>query len=276
MAVANVNQAPKKLKDPYWVKDADGDKKLIYPSRATLIVAATSLVGQWEIELKEKSTKEPRILKYYGKTRPNDAKELSQNYDFVLTTYGIMQRESGLCKSELDLEMAKRVKRKQEEKNLGKNGKKKGVNAYIPPSEHTLHHIEWNRVVLDESHSVKTIQNIQSKSCRNLKALHRWCLTGTPFNTSLKDLDGQLRFVGMVSPLDSAKWWEEQERLFTQRGIGSQGLNKQSASLLKVINACVMRHKKDQLFNGKATSRAPSPEGEVRAAFDVKIRERSL
>merc|ERR1719354_521979 len=92
--------------------------------------------------------------------------------------------------------LKRETKKKAESVRTGK--KKKSVMAFIPTDKHTLHHIEWHRVVLDESHSVKTIKNVQSKSCRNLKALHRWCLTGTPFNTSLRDLDGQLRFVGMA------------------------------------------------------------------------------
>lgn len=197
--------------------------------------------------------------------------KLAENYDFVLTTYGIMQRESGLTESELMVEKAKReVKSK---KVSAATGKKKGTMPFIPPEKHTLHHIEWNRVVLDESHSVKTIKNVQSKSCRNLKSLHRWCLTGTPFNTSLKDLDGQLRFVGMVAPLNNAKWWEEQERAFLQQSM--RGLKNQSASLLKVISACVMRHKKDQTFNGKAIVELP-PREEIFVELEMSKSEKEV
>jgi len=255
MAVTNVNKGTKKLGDGYEDKaDIDGKKKWIYKSNATLIVAATSLVGQWEIELNDKSTRPPRIYKYYGASRIHDAKKLAQEYDFVLTTYGIMQRESGLAESQLKAESSKRAtKKKAEAARTGK--KRKTVMAFIPPDKHTLHHIEWHRVVLDESHSVKTIKNVQSKSCRNLRAMHRWCLTGTPFNTSLRDLDGQLRFVGMVAPLNSTKWWEEQEKAFVHQ---SRLLRGKNASLLKVINACVMRHKKDQTFNGQPIVELPS------------------
>merc|ERR1719219_1937795 len=149
--------------------------------------------------------------------------------------------------------MKRNLKKQTKAKRTGKQ--QQGTMTYIPPEKHTLHHIEWNRVILDESHSVKTIKNTQSKSCRNLKALHRWCLTGTPFNTSLKDLDGQLRFVGMVAPLNNTKWWEEQEKAFIHQT--HRGLRNKNASLLKVINACVMRHKKDQTFNGSPIVELP-------------------
>eukprot|EP00494_Astrolonche_serrata_P022816 UN23073 len=87
-----------------------------------------------------------------------------------------------------------------------------------------------------------------------IKSQYRWCLTGTPFSTSLKDLYGQLAFIGMKEPLNSPKWWDEKEKEFTQ---GSDGPSKQCGSLLKVLNTCIMRHKKDQTFNGKPLVQLP-------------------
>jgi len=241
MALVNLNPCSEKLKDPYTITNAHGDKKKIYSTKATLIVAPTSLVGQWSIELDDKCLTKPRILKYYGSSRPRDPEKIINDYDYVLTTYGIMQQETGVEGKAAEILAASKKKKKKKVVN--------GVAKVSRPrktKKHTLHHINWYRIVLDESQTVKTRITSQAKSCFNLIGQHRWCLTGTPFSTSLKDLHGQLEFVGLKEPLNSAKWWDQQEKEFTEKGVeGNCG------PLLKVVNSCVMRHKKSQKFDGK-------------------------
>lgn len=39
---------------------------------------------------------------------------------------------------------------------------------------------EWERVILDEAHNIKTRFTYQSRGANELKSDFRWCLTGTP------------------------------------------------------------------------------------------------
>eukprot|EP00479_Gromia_sphaerica_P004880 TRINITY_DN1577_c1_g1_i2.p1 TRINITY_DN1577_c1_g1~~TRINITY_DN1577_c1_g1_i2.p1 ORF type:complete len:162 (+),score=27.93 TRINITY_DN1577_c1_g1_i2:238-723(+) len=87
-------------------------------SAGTLIVAATSLVGQWKQEILSKSSRDFSILTYYGSTRPRNPETVA-GYDIVLTTYGILQHERG------------------------------------HEMRDCLHQIDWHRIVLDESHVIK-------------------------------------------------------------------------------------------------------------------------
>ena len=66
-------------------------KHWMYPSRATLVIAPPSLIGQWEIEIQERCKDSPVIVKYYGK-RSHDPGDYV-NVDFVLTTYRILTNE---------------------------------------------------------------------------------------------------------------------------------------------------------------------------------------
>lgn len=124
----------------------------------TLIIAPTSLVGQWLNELQHKCTNGLEVLAFYGSGRPRSPTKVSQ-YDVVLTTYAIMAYETS-----------------------ARN--KKGS---------TLHDISWHRVVLDEGHTIKNTNTKQAKSVFKLASLRRWLLTGTPLCTNLSDLEGQLK-----------------------------------------------------------------------------------
>ena len=60
---------------------------------------------------------------------------------------------------------------------------KGGKASYVPPAEK----IEWWRIVLDEAHNIKG-DTAQSKAALALHASRRWCVTGTPVNTAVDDL----------------------------------------------------------------------------------------
>lgn len=62
-------------------------------ARATLVVAPTSLVLQWQQEITERvAPKTLKILLYYGAGRIQDVKKLN-TYDVVLTSYGTLVSE---------------------------------------------------------------------------------------------------------------------------------------------------------------------------------------
>lgn len=118
------------------------------PSTPALIVAPTSVVGNWQKEI-ERFAPSLRVMQHYG---PNRGKEEGflpsiQDVDVVLTTYGI---------SHLD------------EAELGS--------------------IEWSTIALDEAQNIKNAQTKQSKAIRALRGTHQLALTGTPMENRLSEL----------------------------------------------------------------------------------------
>ena len=53
----------------------------------------------------------------------------------------------------------------------------------------------WLRVVLDEAHCIRNQRTLASKVCCDLKAQHRWCVSGTIIQNSLDDVFGIMRFL---------------------------------------------------------------------------------
>ena len=114
------------------------------------------------------------VLKYHGQRREVSVADLL-DYDIVLSTYATVssdfKRESGL-----------------------------------------LHAVSWFRLILDEgnrsalgvllifakyriAHSIRHKQTKQYRAISTLGASHRWCLSGTPIQNSLLDLESLLRFL---------------------------------------------------------------------------------
>jgi hypothetical protein len=57
--------------------------------RATLVVCAVSLVGQWMEEAKSKLNGSLRMYQYHGQGRKRDPQKLATDYDLVVTTYQV-------------------------------------------------------------------------------------------------------------------------------------------------------------------------------------------
>jgi len=203
LAVCNTMK-PGAVKPPYICSKR---KEKRYPSRATLVVSPTSLVGQWQIEIQERNAKKLKILCYYGGKRPKDPKIVA-DYDFVLTTYGI-------------------IKHKKETENA------------------VLQKIDWHRVVLDESHSIKAGNTAQTKQCVAFSAKTRWCLTGTPFVSTLKDAHQQFHFLGAGEPVCTPVTWTNAVKDMTS------GKHEKLTGIFRLFKKLVIRHRKDQQFNGE-------------------------
>ncbi|KAH7468451.1 hypothetical protein KRP22_012090 [Phytophthora ramorum] len=139
----------------------------------TLVVCPLSLLHQWKNEAQQRFL--PNTLSvhvYYGDDRDTgtglSAGSFSKS-DLVLTTYGVLSAE------------------------FGKHG--------------LLTTTEWNRVILDEAHSIKNRATGYFKACSATKATHRWCLTGTPIQNTLDDMFSLLCFL-QYQPWSRVAWWK--------------------------------------------------------------------
>ena len=90
-----------------------------------------------------------------------------------------------------------------------------------------------------------------SKNIHKLRGINKWCLSGTPFGTSIYDIYNQLKFVGLagdnLNKLELKKI--HQNKIFN--GCGSFRKSKMCKSIMFTMKMLVMRHKKNQKFNGE-------------------------
>ena len=137
--------------------------------RPTLLVAPTSVVGNWEREIARFAPSLP-MVRHYGSGRAKDVEALASAAEdagphaIVLTTYGIARRD---------------------------------VKALAAGS--------WSTVVLDEAQNAKNAASATAKAVRALPASHRFALTGTPVENRLAELWAILDFAnpGMLGGLEA-------------------------------------------------------------------------
>lgn len=118
------------------------------PETPSLIVAPTSVLGNWQREL-EKFAPDLKVHLHYGPTRTKGeqfAKEI-KGIDVVLTSYGL---------SHIDFE--------------------------------ELSEVVWTSISLDEAQNIKNANTKQSRAIRKLSGKHHIALTGTPMENRLSEL----------------------------------------------------------------------------------------
>ncbi|PWY94306.1 DNA repair protein RAD5 [Aspergillus sclerotioniger CBS 115572] len=151
----------------------------------TLVIAPTSLLAQWESEaLKASQPGTMKVLMYYGADKNINLKELcaagnAAAPNLIITSYGVVLSEY----------------RQHVSTSL----------SSIPPSG--LFSVDFFRIIVDEAHMIKNRQSRTAKACYELKATHRWVLTGTPIVNRLEDLFSLVRFL-KVEPWNNFSFWK--------------------------------------------------------------------
>lgn len=64
--------------------------------------------------------------------------------------------------------------------------------------------IQWERIVLDEAHTIRNHNTLCAEVCCKLKGTNRWCLTGTPVQNKEMDVYSLLKFL-KCTPYDHLK-----------------------------------------------------------------------
>lgn len=153
---------------------------------ASLIVLPTSLVHNWENEIK-KFTPSLKVYKHVGQLRKTkgDLNRAASFFDIILTTYGTVRN---------DVE--------------------------------TLAGFKFFYLILDESQYVKNPMSKTYKAVMKLQGEHRLALTGTPIENSLSDLWAQMNFLNkgilgnlasfqryFITPIEKHNSKEQREKL---------------------------------------------------------------
>jgi SNF2 family DNA or RNA helicase len=123
--------------------------------KPTLLVCPTSVLGNWEREVR-KFAPQLKVLMYHGDKRPKEKvfEQAVTGKDLVITSYALMYRDLKTHQS-----------------------------------------ISWQGIVLDEAQNIKNSEAKQSQAVRQLEAQFRFALTGTPVENRLQELWSILDFL---------------------------------------------------------------------------------
>ncbi|NES96933.1 MAG: DEAD/DEAH box helicase [Desertifilum sp. SIO1I2] len=116
--------------------------------KPTLVVCPTSVVGNWEREVK-KFAPHLKTLIHHGDSRAKGKAfaKAANHYNLVITSYALVYRDAKELES-----------------------------------------VEWQGVVLDEAQNIKNPEAKQSKAVKSLEATFKIALTGTPVENRLQEL----------------------------------------------------------------------------------------
>lgn len=207
--------------------------------KTTLVVAPLALIKQWEAEFNSKITKSHalKVLVHHGPNRTKSAEKLKQ-YDLVVTTYQILASEHA-------------------DSAPGPDGLKKGCFG-----------VHWYRIMLDEAHTIKNRNAKMTKACYELRSHYRWCLTGTPMQNNLDELQSLIKFL-RIQPYCELSSWKDSISGPMKNGRGNLAMRR----LQVFLKAFMKRRTKDVLkkdgalnFGGKAK------EGDDKPKFQIVAR----
>jgi SNF2 family DNA or RNA helicase len=186
-------------------KDKKKKKIPLDTSTSTLVVAPLALIRQWESEIK---TKAPslKVLVHHGQSRTTSSTKLA-SHDIVITTYQTLMSE-----------------------HVGGNS----INGCFA--------VKWYRVILDEAHSIKNPKAKSTQACYDLSSIYRWCLTGTPLQNNLDELQSLIRFL-RIKPYCDLQCWKRDITGPIKDGRGGIGLRR----LHYFLRASMKRRTKDVL-----------------------------
>ncbi|KAL7924430.1 SNF2 family N-terminal domain-containing protein [Trichoderma austrokoningii] len=190
----------------------------IQRSRSTLVIVPSALlVYNWINEIEKYLKKGVKTIKYHGE-RPFKLENILDS-DIVVTTYSTLKAEF----------------------------QNKSVKSL-------LHRIDWYRIVLDEAHIIRRRATLFYRSCDELHANSRWCLTGTPIQNKLTDIGTLFAFI-RAEPFSKApvfrKWIEVP---FEQSTDDSDAATAVKDRLVMLIEALCLRRTKDVIELPKVRS----------------------
>lgn len=123
-----------------------------------------------------------KVLMYYGVDKSTNLQELCSAGNpaapnIIITSYGVVLSES------------------------------RQLAMFNSNTQGGLFSVDFFRVILDEAHVIKNRRSKTARACYELRATHRWVLTGTPIVNRLEDLFSLVRFL-QVEPWNNFSFWK--------------------------------------------------------------------
>ncbi|MCJ1395975.1 hypothetical protein MMC18_008861 [Xylographa bjoerkii] len=224
--------------------DAKADKHKLSNSvgKGTLVVAPLALIRQWEAEIANRveNSHKFRVCVHHGPQRTKRFEDL-RKYDIVITTYQILVSEHGNSSATADAPQ------------VGCFG------------------LHWYRVILDEAHTIKNRNAKATQACYALRAEYRWCLTGTPMQNNLDELQSLIKFL-RIKPYNELAVWREQITKPMNSGRGGIAMKR----LQFFLKAFMKRRTKDVLKAEGALNPGGKADAEGKPSHGFKITERKI
>ncbi|KAM6572636.1 DNA repair protein RAD16 isoform X1 [Cannabis sativa] len=206
--------------------------------KSTLVICPVVAVNQWENEIDKFTSKgSTKVLVYHGANRGKVSKKFS-DYDFVLTTYSIVEADyrrhtmpakekCPYCSKKfnekrltvhlkyycgpnaLKTEKQSKQQRKKfqampstpkldDKSSKGKKPAKQNEKEALAKEESALHAVNWERIILDEAHYIKSRRSNTARAVLSLESSYKWALSGTPLQNRVGELYSLLRFLQIV------------------------------------------------------------------------------
>lgn len=221
--------------------------------KGTLVLAPLALIKQWEAEIDRRTedTHKLRVCVHHGQGRAKDPRKLRE-FDVVITTYDTIRSEH-----------------KDSSYTEGGDGHGDPVGCFG---------LRWWRIILDEAHTIKNRLAKGSLAACALRARYRWCLTGTPLQNKIEELQSLIKFL-RVAPFDDLAVWKEQ--IARPMSQGREGVAIERVRV--VLGAIMLRRTKevlkkdgDQIEKDGGVNKMKLPERKmekVAVIFDTKEKE---
>lgn len=146
-----------------------------------------------------------------------------ERYDVIITSYGTLTPEYPIKKYGKPLTEDERY---QDELRIDRN---KGI----------LFRVEFERLVIDEAHTIKSPGAIVSVATYNLRSVSQWCLTGTPLVNKVDDIYPLLRVL-------QVSFFRERKSFRNEISRSRQGATK----LREILAPYLKRRTKDEKIAG--------------------------
>ncbi|OCT67216.1 DNA excision repair protein ERCC-6-like [Xenopus laevis] len=201
-------------------------------TKCALLVMPTTLISNWMKEFM-KWTPGMRVAEFHGaskKERTRNLEKIQRKGGIIITTYQML------------------------------------INNWQQLSSYNEREFEWDYIILDEAHKIKTSSTKTAKSCHSIPAKNRILLTGTPIQNNLREMWALYDFACQGTLLGTSKTFKmEYENPITRArekdatpGEKALGL-KISENLMKIIQPYFLRRTKSEVQH-KKTSGQPTRE----------------
>lgn len=179
---------------------------------------------------------------HHGSNRKHQDVDELKRYDIVLTTYGVIGKEHKEHFPSPDKTQSNETPQVQPTA---------GNSPFFQSSS------QWYRIVLDEAQLIKNKNTVSAKACCALSARYRWCLSGTPMQNNVAELQSLIKFL-RIKPYDNdQKFSKDISKPLENFSRGGSGGTRAMKMLQAVLKAIMLRRTKKTTIDGEPILKLP-------------------